>query len=111
MLVSHFMCPRANIITCNEWDSILSVAESIVERKFSAIVVIGKTGQPSGIVTKTDLAVAYAQNIPVHQKVRRFADCLAVEKVDLLVKKGGMLSVERPISTEIINPVARMNRQ
>jgi CBS domain-containing protein len=69
MLVSSFMIPREKVVACTEYDSIQSVVERMLQKKISCIVVIGADGKPQGIVTKSDLAAAYAQNVPVYQKI------------------------------------------
>lgn len=69
MLVSAFMIPASQVVTCSEWDPILNVIDAVLDRHISAVVVVDKKKQPTGILTKTDLVRAYQHGVSLHQKV------------------------------------------
>ena len=71
MLVTGFMMPKDKVFQCSEWDSIEKVLSVIIEDKVSAVVVMDKddNNKAVGLITKSDLVVAYSQGISLHQKV------------------------------------------
>jgi CBS domain-containing protein len=69
MRVSAFMVPADKVIKCTEWDAVQACLKLILEHKISAVLVMGKDGKPTGIVTKTDLVAAYSNGISLHHNV------------------------------------------
>jgi CBS domain-containing protein len=72
MLVSGFMVPKDKVCQCSEWDPIENIVAMVTDNKVSAVVVMDKDDKdkPVGLVTKTDLVLAYKQGISLHQKVQ-----------------------------------------
>jgi CBS domain-containing protein len=69
MKVNGFMIPTDKVITCSEWDPIVSVVDKVVDNHISAVVIVNKKHEPVGLVTKTDLVRAYKANVSLNQKV------------------------------------------
>lgn len=71
MLVSGFMVPKDKVFHCSEWDPIDNVVSIMTKNKVSSVVVMDKDDKdkPVGLVTKTDLVLAYQQGISLHQKI------------------------------------------
>jgi CBS domain-containing protein len=71
MLVTSFMVTRDKVLTCTEWEPIEKVLEDLIEKNVSAVVVVDKdnANKAVGLVTKTDLVLAYSKGISQHQKV------------------------------------------
>mmetsp|Transcript_56 Transcript_56/g.107 ORF Transcript_56/g.107 Transcript_56/m.107 type:complete len:143 (-) Transcript_56:238-666(-) len=68
MLVSSFMIPKDQVKTCVASDTIESVLDEILNSKISAVVCV-EDRKPVGIITKTDLARAYKQQLPLSTKI------------------------------------------
>jgi len=45
-------------------DSLLQVMEGLAAHKFGALLVTGEAGEPVGVISKTDLIIAYKHGIP-----------------------------------------------
>lgn len=68
MRVSGFMIPKDQVKTCVASDTIDSVLDTILDNKISAVVCLEES-KPVGIITKTDLAKAYKQQLPLSTKI------------------------------------------
>ena len=68
MRVSGFMIPKDQVKTCVASDTIESVLDAILDNKISAVVCLEES-KPVGIITKTDLAKAYKQQLPLSTKI------------------------------------------
>ena len=68
MHVSAIMVPADKVKKCTEWDHVDKVVNLMLEKKISAVVVMGEDDKPVGLVTKTDLVEAYYQGVPLHQR-------------------------------------------
>jgi len=71
MLAKDFMVPRESVVTCTEWDCIEKILSDLIDNKVSAVVVMDQhdSNKAVGLVTKTDLVLAYRQGISSQQKV------------------------------------------
>lgn len=71
MLARDFMVPKESVLQCTEWSPIEKVLADLVDNKVSAIVVMDNHNSKKavGIVTKSDLVLAYRQDISPQQKV------------------------------------------
>lgn len=71
MHVSGFMTPKDKVCKCSEWDPIEKTASMMVENKVSAVIIMDKEDENKavGLVTKTDLVIAYSQGVSQNQKV------------------------------------------
>ena len=68
MRVSGFMIPKDQVKTCVASDTIEFVLDAILDNKISAVVCLEES-KPVGIITKTDLAKAYKQQLPLSTKI------------------------------------------
>lgn len=68
MRVSGFMIPKDQVKTCVASDTIESVLDAILDNQISAVVCLEES-KPVGIITKTDLAKAYKQQLPLSTKI------------------------------------------
>jgi len=73
MRVNAFMIPAAKVISCTEDDSIQKVVSDMTSHKISCIVVVDKTNDKKalGIVTKTDLVMAYEKQVALTDSVAK----------------------------------------
>lgn len=56
---------RAEIVTASAQDSIMEVIEKISSYHLGALLIIDSSGKPAGVISKTDLALAYVRDISV----------------------------------------------
>uniref|UniRef100_A0A7R9WSQ6 CBS domain-containing protein n=1 Tax=Craspedostauros australis TaxID=1486917 RepID=A0A7R9WSQ6_9STRA len=70
MHVGAFMVPAQKVVTCRPSDSVQDVLDKMVTRHVGAIVVFteGTSRIPIGLITKTDLLMAYSTRIPLYCK-------------------------------------------
>lgn len=68
MRVSGFMTPKDQVKACVASDTIESVLDAILDNQISAVVCLEES-KPVGIITKTDLAKAYKQQLPLSTKI------------------------------------------
>jgi CBS domain-containing protein len=54
----------SGVFTRGADDSLLQVMEGLAAHKFGALLVTGKDGKPVGVISKTDLILAYKHRIP-----------------------------------------------
>jgi CBS domain-containing protein len=66
--IREFMTPA--IIAFKEDDSLQSVMEGLAAHRFGAVLITTADGLPSGVVSKTDLIVAYKHGIPAQDPAR-----------------------------------------
>ncbi|MBC2710946.1 MAG: CBS domain-containing protein [Desulfosarcina sp.] len=59
--VSDVMTPA--VITCNVADDLYQVIESLSAHRMSAVLVTGQDGRPAGVISKTNLVVAWHRDI------------------------------------------------
>ena len=71
MLARDFMVPKDSVLQCTEWSPIEKILADMIDQKVSAIVVMDShhPTKAVGIITKTDLILAYRQDISPQQKV------------------------------------------
>jgi len=71
MLAKDFMVPKESVVQCTEWTCIEKILADLVDNKVSAIVVMDQHNPKKavGLVTKSDLVLAYRQDISPQQKV------------------------------------------
>ena len=65
------MVPKESVLQCTEWSPIEKILADLIDKKVSAIVVMDSHNPQKavGIVTKTDLVLAYRQDVSPQQKV------------------------------------------
>jgi len=65
------MVPKESVLQCTEWSPIEKILADLIDSKVSAIVVMDNhnANKAVGIVTKTDLVLAYRQDVSPQQKV------------------------------------------
>lgn len=70
MLAKAFMLPREEVVTCTEWDCITKVMTDLLDQDVTAVVVLDYNDPKKavGLITKTDITLAYHQGISSHQK-------------------------------------------
>jgi CBS domain-containing protein len=72
MKVTGFMIPAESVATCTPDDTLEKVMNLMLDRKISSVVVLG-TGDakvPIGIVTKTNMLMAYKDKLPLTDRVK-----------------------------------------
>jgi CBS domain-containing protein len=67
MLVSAFMTPADQVVTCCPADTIQSALDMMVAKKVGAVIVLHQSNyhMPVGIATKSDFVKAYQKGIPL----------------------------------------------
>jgi CBS domain-containing protein len=69
MHVSGFMQPASTVFHVKPTDTIARVLDLVVENPISAVVVTNEYGEPTGLVTKSNLVECYQKKIPVDTHV------------------------------------------
>mmetsp|Transcript_27968 Transcript_27968/g.78360 ORF Transcript_27968/g.78360 Transcript_27968/m.78360 type:complete len:243 (-) Transcript_27968:250-978(-) len=72
MHVGAFMVPADKVATCEPTDSVKYVLDTMLQRRIGAIVVLvpGKYKIPIGLITKSDLLMAYASRVPMNRPAK-----------------------------------------
>jgi CBS domain-containing protein len=60
----------AEIFSCQEDDTLQTVMEGLAAYRFGAVLIRTAVGRPAGVVSKTDLIVAYKHGLPPDTKAR-----------------------------------------
>jgi CBS domain-containing protein len=66
--VREVMTP--GILTFQEGDSLARVMEGLAANRIAAVLIRGNDGAPAGVVSKTDLILAYRHGVPVTEPAR-----------------------------------------
>lgn len=66
--VSEVMTSSAH--AASERDSLAAIIESLSATRFGAVLIRGEDGHPVGVVSKSDLMVAYRHNVPMETSAR-----------------------------------------
>jgi len=66
------MVPADKVATCEPTDSVKYVLDTMLQRRIGAIVVLvpGKYKIPIGLITKSDLLMAYASRVPMNRPAK-----------------------------------------
>ena len=63
------------IYTCQEHESLQKVMEGLSAYRFGAVLIKATTGLPAGVVSKTDLILAYKHGLPTETRAQRVMTC------------------------------------
>jgi CBS domain-containing protein len=65
-MVRDAMTP--SVIAHSEGEDLLNILESLSEHRRNAVLILNKDGVPTGVVSKTDLMLAYKHGIPTESE-------------------------------------------
>lgn len=66
--VKDVMTP--NVVSYSESDSISDIIEGMSQNRFSAVLIKNASGLPIGVISKTDLMLAYNHGLPVEERAK-----------------------------------------